>query len=154
MKNSDLIKTLSIGAKILSYYKDKDLSYALNDILRMCEAKEERQSMEARVSKPRTNTAYDVESFHLQSPRPRIDYENFIKKSDSMTTAELADYLEDKAHFPNIDSLRDLAVGLGIKGQSRVSRNNIIHSILMVIERKRIHKSISSRHSIETKNQP
>lgn len=154
MKVTELVKALEIGSKILSHYKGKDLTYALNDILSMCQEKEI-----ASQTKMRTSHIKEVESHTKNETALKYnsltqpEHENinkkeldFIRVMGGMSIQEIQEYLNDKTNFPNIESLKRIASAIGLRGQSRVGRDSLIHSIVKMIDRSRIDREISSRH--------
>lgn len=132
MNNAKLIKLFDVGSKILSHYKDKDVLFALKDILSI---------LEKQNVVPETKKKKDIDNI-----KPAYDYSHVIKNIAVTPLEDIEVLLEDNEKFPTIDSLKMFAKDLGIKTQSRASRANIIHSIIKSVERSRIDKTISSRH--------
>jgi len=131
MKSKELIKIFELGSQILSHYKDKDIVYALTDILEKCD-----KSIKVSTSKKVVTEKRPFKSTN----------DAFLKEIDSMSLQDIQSKLNDKAEFPNIESLRELAIKFGLGKQLRANRDNIIHSILKMIERSRINQTISERH--------
>ena len=134
MKSKELIKILELGQQILSFYEDKDVSYALKDILAMCEQ---------RKLKVDGNLKEDLPQNNLSDARKLRD--QFYVETEGLNYLELQAYLEDRGRFPNISSLQQLAEIIGLKGLRRANRDNIVHSIMKAIERSKIDQTISER---------
>ncbi|MBO2687077.1 hypothetical protein [Shewanella algae] len=134
MKSKELIKILELGQQILSFYEDKDVSYALKDILAMCEQ---------RKLKVDGNLKEDLPQNKLSDARKLRD--QFYVETEGLNYLELQAYLEDRGRFPNISSLQQLAEIIGLKGLRRANRDNIVHSIMKAIERSKIDQTISER---------
>ncbi|MCE9850645.1 hypothetical protein [Shewanella chilikensis] len=134
MKSKELIKILELGQQILSFYEDKDVSYALKDILAMCEQ---------RKLKVDGNLKKDLPQNNLSDARKLRD--QFYVETEGLNYLELQAYLEDRGRFPNISSLQQLAEIIGLKGLRRANRDNIVHSIMKAIERSKIDQTISER---------
>lgn len=134
MKSKELIKILELGQQILSFYEDKDVSYALKDILTMCEQ---------RKLKVDGNLKKDLPQNNLSDARKLRD--QFYVETEGLNYLELQAYLEDRGRFPNISSLQQLAEIIGLKGLRRANRDNIVHSIMKAIERSKIDQTISER---------
>lgn len=134
MKSKDLIKIFELSSKILSYYKNKDVVYALTDILKMCEDKPVDVVFDKQLTIEKNNVLIYENS------------EKFLLKIKNMSLEEIKAHLDDKTIFPNIESLRSISVGLGFKSQPRASRDITIHTILKLIDRSRIEESISTRN--------
>ncbi|HIF9364990.1 TPA: hypothetical protein ACX6SR_000124 [Photobacterium damselae] len=132
MKSKDLIKIFEAGSKILSYYSDKDIHYALNDILKMLEEKEA-------PNKRRTSSNTQVNNEFITY----ID--NLAINIEHIELDELQSILNNKDLFPNIQSLVYFSDKIGFSKQPRLSRENLIHTIIKYIDRSRIDKAINSR---------
>tara|TARA_R110002049_G_scaffold304178_1_gene499200 strand:- start:1374 stop:1787 length:414 start_codon:yes stop_codon:yes gene_type:complete len=134
MKAKELIKIFELSSQILSHYKNKEVVSALSDILDMCEANSnEKTKKQAAIVKNDT---------HVK----KNDKVDFLNDVSSLTLDQIREKLNDRSHYPSVESLRDLAVSVGVSKQARANRDNIIHSIIKVIERSRIDKTISERH--------
>lgn len=134
MKAKELITIFELSSQILSHYKNKEVVSALSDILEMCKA-----SSNGKTKKQDAIVKSDVQV-------QKVDKVDFLNDVSSLTLDEIREKLNDRLHYPNVESLRNLAVSVGVSKQSRVNKDNIIHSILKVIERSRIDKTISGRH--------
>ena len=136
MKSTELIKIFDVGTKILAHYKNKDVLFALNDILNVLEERTVSQETVS-VKKKEIKDSNDI--------NPSYDYRNMTNNLTELALEEVKPLLEDNKKFPNIESLKVFASELGIKIQDRASRVNIIHSIIKSVERSRIDQMISSR---------
>lgn len=136
MKSTELIKIFDVGTKILAHYKNKDVLFALNDILNVLEERTVSQETVS-VKKKEIKDSNDI--------NPSYDYRNMTNNLTELSLEEVKPLLEDNKKFPNIESLKVFASELGIKIQARASRVNIIHSIIKSVERSRIDQMISSR---------
>ncbi|HHF3072198.1 TPA: hypothetical protein ACPJ1I_004272 [Vibrio diabolicus] len=136
MKSRELMQMFEIGARIMSFYKNKDVLYALNDILDMCERKEESSYFQ------HVNDEVISDSIGKKFKDTPV-----IEDIDAMSIDDLYYKLNDRKLFPNVDSIKKFAVSIGLRGQSRVNRENLIHSIIKFVERSRIDQDISSRIS-------
>jgi virulence-associated protein VapD len=136
MKSTELIKIFDVGTKILAHYKNKDVLFALNDILNVLEERTVSQETVS-VKKKEIKDSNDI--------NPSYDYRNMTNNLTELALEEVKPLLEDNKKFPNIESLKVFASELGIKIQARASRVNIIHSIIKSVERSRIDQMISSR---------
>jgi len=134
MKSKELMQIFELSAKIMSYYKNKDVVYALNDILDMCKNREESSEVQ-KIN----NVTYSESSYH------DIEVAPFIENVDSMSIDEIYNKLNNRTIFPNVESIKKFALNIGLRGQSRVNRENLIHSIIKFVERSRIDQDISSR---------
>ncbi|HHF3036791.1 TPA: hypothetical protein ACPJ07_001464 [Vibrio diabolicus] len=134
MKSKELMQIFELSAKIMSYYKNKDVVYALNDILLMCKKKDE------------VSISQQVESVKVEESEVlKTDFSFSIGNIETLSVEEIAVRLNDRNLFPNVDSLKKFANDIGLKGQSRVNRENLIYTIVKFVERSRIDKDISSR---------
>lgn len=134
MKSKELMQIFELSAKIMSFYKNKDIVYALNDILDMCKSKDEH------------NESEQIESIKLDKViNYKIESDLAFKNIDSMSVEEISATLNDKNLFPNVDSLKKFAISIGLRGQSRINRDSLIHSIIKFVELSRIDREISSR---------
>ncbi|MDO6636028.1 hypothetical protein Q4540_00470 [Pseudoalteromonas carrageenovora] len=134
MKAKELITIFELSSQILSHYKNKEVVSILSDILDMCKA-----SSNEKVKKQDAIVKKDIQM-------QKIDKVDFLNDVSSLTLDEIREKLNDRLHYPSVESLRNLAVSVGLSKQSRANKDNIIHSILKVIERSRIDKTISERH--------
>lgn len=134
MKAKELIKIFEISTQILDHYKNKEIVDALTDILDMCKANSSQNL------KKKTTT------IRVDSEIEKNDKDLFLNEMTSFTLDEIQERLNDKSYYPNVESLRNLATSIGLSKQSRSNKENIIHSIIKVIERSRIDKTISERH--------
>ena len=134
MKSKELIKIFQLGSQSLSHYKDREVVSALTDILDMCNASSQKKKKETPVVVA-SEIKDDVSNSQL-----------FLNEVSSLPLEDIKEKLNNKLDFPNIDSLKRLAIGFGLGKQLRSNRDNIIHSIIKIIERSRIDKTISERH--------
>jgi hypothetical protein len=135
MKSKELIKIFDLCGQILSHYKDKDVAYALTDILKKCNPDVEVLSKKAVTTKKTTTTKKEP-----------VKYANneFLTEIQSMNLQDIRTKLNNKDEFPNMESLRSLAASFGL-GKQLGKKDDIIHSIIKIIERSRIDKTISER---------
>lgn len=136
MKSTELIKIFDVGTKILAHYKNKDVLFALNDILNVLEERTVSQETVS-VKKKEIKDSNDI--------NPSYDYKNVTNNITELSLEEVESLLKESKKFPNIEALRIFAGELGIKTQVRASRANIIHAIIKSVERSRIDQMISSR---------
>ena len=136
MKSTELIKIFDVGTKILAHYKNKDVLFALNDILNVLEERTVSQETVS-VKKKEIKDSNDI--------NPSYDYKNVRNNISELSLEEVESLLKESKKFPNIEALRIFAGELGIKTQVRASRANIIHAIIKSVERSRIDQMISSR---------
>lgn len=136
MKSTELIKIFDVGTKILAHYKNKDVLFALNDILNVLEERTVSQETVS-VKKKEIKDSKDI--------NPSYDYKNVTNNITELSLEEVESLLKESKKFPNIEALRIFAGELGIKTQVRASRANIIHAIIKSVERSRIDQMISSR---------
>lgn len=136
MKSTELIKIFDVGTKILAHYKNKDVLFALNDILNVLEERTVSQETVS-VKKKEIKDSNDI--------NPSYDYKNVTNNITKLSLEEVESLLKESKKFPNIEALRIFAGELGIKTQVRASRANIIHAIIKSVERSRIDQMISSR---------
>ncbi|PSV41305.1 hypothetical protein [Photobacterium sp. GB-36] len=150
MKSKELMQIFELSAKIMSFYKDKDVIYALNDIITMCESNYENVSSQHTEAKSVKKYNEDIISEIKKTKSIKKELTLHLLNEDNIKTMTIEDisiHLSNREFFPSIESLNQFAITLGMGKQSRVSRDNLIYSIIKFIERSRIDSDINSRNN-------
>jgi len=149
IKTHELITILDYISKIMSHYPNKNVDYALDDILLLLEEKhnqnknikpiqtKQKQPSENRMDN--TSVIQDViEDEKIKNLIDNIEFKDMLEIEALLTNTEL---------FPNIMTIRTLATNLGFKISSRQNKTSLIKTILKSIERSRIDRTIGNRTS-------
>lgn len=144
MKTHELITLAEYISKIMSFYPNKTVDYALDDILNLLGNRE--NDKQALSSKKKH---YIKDSYLNTDVSKKIINENndelkkiHIDDLQGKTSVEIERMLLDESIFPTIESLKKLAAEVGIKSSSRQNRNILVMNILKTLERRKIDKTI------------
>lgn len=140
IKTHELIALAQYITKIMSFYPNKTVDYALDDILRLLEEKH-KISKSISSSKKRLKE----EPTTIANNETHAELTEFVGQMKSLPIDEINKNLSDELLFPTVQSLKTLADMIGIKSTSRQNRDVIIMNIIKTIERRRMDMTISDK---------
>ncbi|WP_233978949.1 hypothetical protein [Pectobacterium versatile] len=140
IKTHELISVAQYITKIMSFYPNKTLDYALDDILRLLE---EKNKISKRISSG--NKKLKDESTTIANNATHAELTEYVGKIKDLSIDEINKNLSDELLFPTIHSLKSLANAIGIKSTSRQNRDVIVMNIIKTIERRRMDVTISDK---------
>lgn len=149
IKTHELITILDYISKIMSHYPNKNVDYALDDILLLLEEKhgqnKRNKTIQTKHKQPTSNGMENksviqdaIEDEKIKDLIDNIEFKDILEIESLLTNSEL---------FPNITTIRTLATNLGFKISSRQNKTSLIKTILKSIERSRIDRTIGNRTS-------
>ncbi|EBN1076028.1 TPA: hypothetical protein JLL44_004274 [Escherichia coli] len=140
MKTHELISLAQYITKIMSFYPNKTVDYALDDILNLLEEKH-------KISKSMTSGKPKLkeESITIANHKTHSEFDEFVDKMKTLSIEEINKNLSNELLFPTIQSLKILANMIGIKSTSRQNRDVIVMNIIKTIERRRMDVTISDK---------
>ncbi|WP_429163002.1 hypothetical protein [Aeromonas media] len=148
IKTHELITTLDYISKIMSYYPNKTVDYALDDILLLLERKSHQELKNKTKANHKRIIPNEMVSFSVTKDifeDERI--KNLIDDVEYKDITEIENLLTDIELFPSIASIRTFATHLGFKISARQNKTSLIKTILKSIERSRIDRTIGNRTS-------
>ncbi|PWC23110.1 hypothetical protein DDT52_00645 [Brenneria roseae subsp. roseae] len=140
MKTHELISLAQYITKIMSFYPNKNLDYALDDILRLLEEKNKQSKIISSSNKKSKEL-----SVASANNATHAEFTEYADKMKNLPIEEINKNLSNELLFPTIQSLKALANTIGIKSTSRQNRDVIIMNIIKTIERRRMDVTISDK---------
>lgn len=141
MKTHELVDLLDYVSKIMSFYPNKNLSFALDDILNILEEQRGREVGAVLSAKKKVHN----EAFYPGGVKGGEEIKEFAKNIKNKDSKDIEDFLNNADLFPNIKSLNFFASELGIKTPAKQNRNVVIMTIIKAVERRRIDTTIGNR---------
>lgn len=140
MKTHELISLAQYITKIMSFYPNKTVDYALDDILSLLEEKH-------KISKSLSSgkTKLKEESTTTANHKTHAEFTEFVNNMKTLSIEEINKSLSNELLFPTTQSLKILANMIGIKSTSRQNRDVIVMNIIKTIERRRMDVTISDK---------
>jgi len=138
MKSEDLQDALRGLRTILQLYPGWSIDEIIRDIRRLKRNDAEQENSRVsgdKTKKPSQELKADVSA----------GIDDFVKKLDSLSIAEIEEALKSESLFPNMASLRYFASKVGIDLASRQARASSIHAIKTYFDRARIERTMSRR---------
>ncbi|WP_369436583.1 hypothetical protein [Serratia marcescens] len=145
MKTNEIITIMDYISKIMSYYPNKGVDFALDDILFLLEQKKNKNSHEETKRKNKVisvDSAFSDSISQVSASKVAKELLNNIENKD---IHEIEAVLNNDEIFPNVFSIKIFASHLGLKPTARQSKALLIKTILKAIERSRIDKTIGNR---------
>lgn len=140
IKTHELISLAQYITKIMSFYPNKTVDYALDDILRLLE---EKHKTSKRLSSGKTKSK--EESTTTANHKTHAEFTEFVNNMKNLSIEEINKSLSNELLFPTTQSLKILANMIGIKSTSRQNRDVIVMNIIKTIERRRMDVTISDK---------
>lgn len=135
MKNKELCLLLGRICSALEECPEGDAKESIQLLAKALQNKKTAKSGKKSFAKKK-NSSEDIIS---------KDYHALKEELESKSIPEIKEALCDTDLFPTTQSLKDFALLLGITFQSRINRENVVHSIIKYIDRSRLDKTIASR---------
>lgn len=138
MKSEDLQDALRGLRAILQLYPGRSIDEIVRDIRRL--KKNDSEQENSSINEDKTKKAPQELKANIIA-----GIDDFSKKLDSLSIAEIENALKSESLFPNMASLRYFASKVGIDLASRQARASSIHAIKTYFDRARIERTMSRR---------
>ncbi|HHN8388206.1 TPA: hypothetical protein ACRRYK_000104 [Morganella morganii] len=137
MKTNELIFLLENMSKIMAYYPNKKIEYALVDILHLLELRELKIKNTKEIANKKQKTILKKTNDEINS----VDTE----PEKSTLTTSLNNKENENLNHLSVSELKRIASNIGIKSSSRQNKSILIMNISKTIERRRIDSVIKDK---------